>query len=103
MDDGHLTGGEMNLDDLTWREQEILVLLTGCLTNCEIAEKLYLAESTVKDYVGNILSKLNVVRNWLWRKPTMNSLDQIIEWKFFFLVRCLITERNFFKLPEDYA
>jgi DNA-binding NarL/FixJ family response regulator len=75
MDDGHLTGGEVNPDDLTWREQEILVLLTGCLTNYETAEKLYLAESTVKDYVGNILSKLNVVRNWLWRKPTMNCLD----------------------------
>ena len=79
MDDGHLTGGEVNPDDLTWREQEILVLLTGCLMNCEIAEKLYLAESTVKDYVGNILSKLNVVRNWLWRKLLMNCLDQIID------------------------
>jgi DNA-binding NarL/FixJ family response regulator len=75
IDDGHLPGGEMNPDDLTWREQEVLVLLTGCLTNYETAEKLYLAESTVKDYVGNILSKLNVVRNWLWRKPTMNCLD----------------------------
>ena len=79
MDDGHLTGGEVNPGDLTWREQEILDLLTGCLTNCETAAKLYLAESTVKDYVGNILSKLNVVRNWLWRKLLMNCLDQIID------------------------
>jgi len=47
-------------DNLTWREQEILELLSERLTNREIAEQLHLAESTVKDYVSSILSKLYV-------------------------------------------
>jgi predicted ATPase/DNA-binding CsgD family transcriptional regulator len=47
-------------DDLTWREQDILHLLSKRLTNREIADRLHLAESTVKDYVSNILSKLYV-------------------------------------------
>ncbi len=47
-------------DDLTWREQEILVLLGEHLSNREIANQLHLAESTVKDYVGRIISKLYV-------------------------------------------
>lgn len=51
---------EMYADDLTWREQDVLVLLSERLTNREIADRLHLAESTVKDYVGNILSKLYV-------------------------------------------
>jgi predicted ATPase/DNA-binding CsgD family transcriptional regulator len=55
-----LTDGEIYADDLTWREQDILVLLAERLTNREIADRLHLAESTVKDYVGNILSKLYV-------------------------------------------
>jgi len=46
--------------DLTWREQEILLLLGERLTNREIAERLHLAESTVKDYVGKIIGKLYV-------------------------------------------
>jgi predicted ATPase/DNA-binding CsgD family transcriptional regulator len=48
------------IDDLTWREQEVLSLLTERLTNREIAVRLHLAESTVKDYVARILSKLYV-------------------------------------------
>ena len=52
--------GEIYANDLTWREQDILVLLAERLTNREIAERLHLAESTVKDYVGSILSKLYV-------------------------------------------
>ncbi len=47
-------------EDLTWREQEVLVLLSERLTNREIADRLHLAESTVKAYVVNILSKLYV-------------------------------------------
>jgi predicted ATPase/DNA-binding CsgD family transcriptional regulator len=52
--------GEMYAEDLTWREQEVLVLLSERLTNREIADRLHLAESTVKAYVVNILSKLYV-------------------------------------------
>jgi len=54
------TNGELYANDLTWREQDILVLLAKRLTNREIADRLHLAESTVKDYVGNIISKLYV-------------------------------------------
>jgi predicted ATPase/DNA-binding CsgD family transcriptional regulator len=54
------TGEERYADDLTWREQEVLILLAERLTNREIADRLHLAESTVKDYVGRILSKLYV-------------------------------------------
>jgi len=55
-----LSNGELGVDKLTWREQEILTLLAERLTNREIGAGLHLAESTVKDYVGNILSKLYV-------------------------------------------
>ncbi len=60
MDKSDLTGGEVYADDLTWREQEVLILLAERLSNREIADRLHLAESTVKDYVGKILSKLYV-------------------------------------------
>jgi predicted ATPase/DNA-binding CsgD family transcriptional regulator len=60
MDKHGAIGGEIYADDLTWREQDILVLLAERLTNREIADHLHLAESTVKDYVGNIISKLYV-------------------------------------------
>ncbi len=48
------------IDDLTWREQDVLNLLAEHLSNREIAEQLFLAESSVKDYVRKILKKLNV-------------------------------------------
>ena len=51
-----LSEEEAYADDLTWREQEVLILLAERLTNREIADRLHLAESTVKDYVGRILS-----------------------------------------------
>ncbi len=60
MDKNNSISGEVYANDLTWREQGILILLSERLTNREIADRLHLAESTVKDYVGNILSKLYV-------------------------------------------
>jgi len=52
--------GEFHIDDLTWRERDILNLLADRLSNREIAERLFLAESSVKDYVGKIIKKLYV-------------------------------------------
>jgi predicted ATPase/DNA-binding CsgD family transcriptional regulator len=55
-----LSREDMAIDELTWRECQVLTLLAERLTNREIGGRLHLAESTVKDYVGNILSKLYV-------------------------------------------
>jgi predicted ATPase/DNA-binding CsgD family transcriptional regulator len=60
MDGINESKSEVLLEELTWREQEVLELLTEHLTNREIASRLYLAESTIKEYVGNILGKLHV-------------------------------------------
>jgi DNA-binding NarL/FixJ family response regulator len=46
------------LEALTPREEEILHLLTEGLTNAGIARRLHLSEGTVKNYVSEILSKL---------------------------------------------
>ena len=68
---------EMYADDLTWREQEVLILLSERLTNREIAERLHLVEGTVKDYVGKILSKLYVKnrREAVERAKVLGLLD----------------------------
>lgn len=47
-------------DPLSPREVEILRLLAGGATNREIADKLVLAEGTVKNHVTSILAKLGV-------------------------------------------
>ncbi|PSB11330.1 DNA-binding response regulator [Pleurocapsa sp. CCALA 161] len=48
------------LEELTPREIEVLNLVgTGC-TNREIAQKLYIAEGTVKTHVTHILNRLNL-------------------------------------------
>jgi DNA-binding NarL/FixJ family response regulator len=43
---------------LTFREQEVLVLLCQRLTDAEIAQRLYLSTRTASRHVGNILGKL---------------------------------------------
>ena len=46
--------------DLTDQELRVLGLVSEGKTNKEIAEDLYLGQGTVRNYVSNILSKLNV-------------------------------------------
>ena len=58
MKNSSLNDGEIYADDLTWREQEILILLAERLMNREIAGYLHLAENTVKAYIENILSSI---------------------------------------------
>lgn len=47
------------VEPLSEREQEILALMARGLTNREIAQRLFLAEGTVKNYVTAILGKLD--------------------------------------------
>ncbi len=48
------------LADLSEREREVLVLLARGLSNADIAQRLFLSEGTVRNYVSAILSKLGV-------------------------------------------
>jgi len=48
------------LEELTEREQEILRLLATGLSNAELAQRLFLSETTVKTHVSSILRKLGV-------------------------------------------
>jgi DNA-binding NarL/FixJ family response regulator len=46
------------VEPLSEREHEVLVMLAQGIPNKEIADKLHLAEGTVKNHVSNILGKL---------------------------------------------
>ncbi|MDQ7809963.1 response regulator transcription factor [Amycolatopsis sp. A133] len=48
------------LDVLTDREREVLVLIAKGMSNLEIADTLFLSEATVKTHVGRILAKLEL-------------------------------------------
>ncbi len=62
------------LAGLTERERAVLELIGEGLSNREIAERLFLAEKTVKNYVTSVLSKLGMQRRtqavaWVARRP----------------------------------
>ena len=46
------------IEPLSEREREVLVMLAQGIPNKEIADKLHLAEGTIKNHVSNILGKL---------------------------------------------
>ena len=53
---------EGRLFDLTPQEQRIFDLIGDGMTNRQIAQAMFLAEKTVKNYVSNLLSKLGMSR-----------------------------------------
>ena len=63
------------LDVLTEQERRVLELIGEGLTNRQIAEQLFLAEKTVKNYVTSVLAKLGMERRtqaaaWVARRQT---------------------------------
>jgi DNA-binding NarL/FixJ family response regulator len=50
------------LKDLTEQERRILALIAEGLTNREIAERMFLSEKTIKNYVSSVLAKLGMER-----------------------------------------
>ena len=56
-----VTPGDI-ISDLTPQERKILALVGEGLTNRQIAERVHLADKTVKNYVSNILMKLGLER-----------------------------------------
>jgi DNA-binding NarL/FixJ family response regulator len=54
--------GVVELRELSMRERQVLGLIAEGMTNREIAEKLFLAEKTVKNYVSRLLGKLGMSR-----------------------------------------
>ncbi len=60
---------------LTERERKVLELIGEGLTNRQIAERLFLAEKTVKNYVTSVLAKLGMERRtqaaaWVARRQS---------------------------------
>jgi DNA-binding NarL/FixJ family response regulator len=48
------------LDDLSEREREVFRLMARGLSNAEIAQELYIGDTTVKTHITHILQKLNL-------------------------------------------
>jgi two-component system response regulator DevR len=47
---------------LSAQERQVLVLLAEGMTNRQIAERMYLAEKTIKNYVTSVLAKMGLTR-----------------------------------------
>jgi DNA-binding NarL/FixJ family response regulator len=56
------SGEDERLASLTEQERRVLHLLAEGRTNRQIADAMFLAEKTVKNYVSNVLAKLGMAR-----------------------------------------
>ena len=59
---------------LTEREYEIVGLMAERLSNREIAEKLYLTEGSVKQYIKQIYSKLGIEGDTRTKRRQLSEL-----------------------------
>jgi ATP/maltotriose-dependent transcriptional regulator MalT len=48
------------MTQLTRREREVLAFLAQGLSNAEVAEHLFIAETTVKTHLARVMAKLDV-------------------------------------------
>lgn len=69
------------LDALTKRQIEILELAADGLTNAEMAEKLFLAEGTIRTHLHEIFSRLYVTTRtqavrFIWEKRIEEAREQ---------------------------
>jgi two-component system response regulator DevR len=53
---------EGRLDELTPQERRIFDLIGDGMSNRQIAEEMFLAEKTVKNYISNMFAKIGVTR-----------------------------------------
>jgi NarL family two-component system response regulator LiaR len=66
--------------ELTNREMEVLRLIARGMSNCDIAEDLFISENTVKGHVSNILSKLQLADRtqaavYAWEQGLVHRAD----------------------------
>jgi DNA-binding NarL/FixJ family response regulator len=54
------TDAREQLESLTEREREVLVMLARGMSNAELAGELYVSAGTIKTHVSSLLSKLGV-------------------------------------------
>jgi DNA-binding NarL/FixJ family response regulator len=74
------------LSKLSEQERKILDLIAAGRTNRQIAEDMFLAEKTVKNYVSNLLGKLGMARRseaaaYVARVASANPSEPPEEWK----------------------
>jgi DNA-binding NarL/FixJ family response regulator len=56
----HHTPTPTQMDQLTSREREVLILLAQGMSNAEVARKLGISEATVKTHLAHVMTKLDV-------------------------------------------
>ena len=78
MDNPLLSPSELQFQELTWREQDILSLLADRLSDKEIGELLHLAVSTVKWYNRQIFAKLGVANRKMAVEPARGLLRRCL-------------------------